>query len=958
MKMGQVFFAATFLSILQKAIAAIVEALKPYAMRVLLLSLFLFPLLVFAQKREVFRIDSLPKAGILLNQGWKWHAGDNPEWAKVEFDDAGWEDIDPTKDIFELPQLPRSGEIGWFRIHLRIDSNLTQQMVMLIQQSGASEIYLNGKLIQHFGSLGPNRQKVKAFNPLLKPVPFPISNTHVEVLAVRYALQPGVWYSSHFGTVNRALTISLNTVENGVDTYESIHWVLIQPHPIRVGIFFSLAILYFGFYFFYRKRVVNLYFSIYLLLHAISWKINYGAYQSNQVALYFIQNNLTTILQVLGYLVMLNAIYQFLEQKRKWHFWSLILLGIISIPLAAFVHNWGWLIYGILFINLIHIDLARVSIVASRSNKKGALIIAAGSIFALFCWLIFSLQWFFPITIFGINFFDLNFLCVPISVSIYLGYDVSLTNIFLAQKLIEVETLSVEKQAILSTQNETLEQQVAERTAELLQKNTELELEASLERVRSKALAMKQSKEVLDVAAVLYDELQKLGFAFGVTSIHIIDAETGNMDTWVAGFGHENYPQSYHVPYSDHPFHKSEIEAWRNGTSYSVYQMAGVEKKDYDDFFFTQTGYKDIPDEVKKRMIETEYVTSSIAYMKHGSLFWAPTPLSEEKAQVLQRFAIVFEQAYTRFLDLQKAEAQTEQAQLNLIQIQTEKKRAEDALIALKSTQAQLIQSEKLASLGELTAGIAHEIQNPLNFVNNFAEVSAEMLDEMHEELEKGDTTEAIAIATDLKANLEKINHHGQRASSIVKGMLEHSRASTGVKAPTDLNALADEYLRLAYHGLRAKDSNFNATMETHFDPDLPKVSVIPQDIGRVLLNLINNAFYAVDEKQKQIAAVESRTPLSESFRLSESYTPTISLRTKRLDNAVEISVQDNGNGIPDAIKDKIFQPFFTTKPTGQGTGLGLSLAYDIVTKGHGGTLEVDTQKGESTTMIIRLPLQ
>ena len=291
-------------------------------------------------------------------------------------------------------------------------------------------------------------------------------------------------------------------------------------------------------------------------------------------------------------------------------------------------------------------------------------------------------------------------------------------------------------------------------------------------------------------------------------------------------------------------------------------------------------------------------------------------------------------------------------------EVNQQKAQIEQALEHLKGTQAQLIQSEKLASLGELTAGIAHEIQNPLNFVNNFAEVSAEILDEMHEELEKGDTTEAIAIAADLKTNLEKINHHGQRASSIVKGMLEHSRASTGVKAPTDLNALADEYLRLAYHGLRAKDSNFNATMETHFDPDLPKVSVIPQDIGRVLLNLINNAFYAVDEKQKQIAAVESRTPLSESFRLSESYTPTISLRTKRLDNAVEIRIKDNGNGIPDAIKDKIFQPFFTTKPTGQGTGLGLSLAYDIVTKGHGGTLEVDTQKGESTTMIIRLPLQ
>ena len=290
--------------------------------------------------------------------------------------------------------------------------------------------------------------------------------------------------------------------------------------------------------------------------------------------------------------------------------------------------------------------------------------------------------------------------------------------------------------------------------------------------------------------------------------------------------------------------------------------------------------------------------------------------------------------------------------------LQEQKEKVENTLVQLQSTQTQLIQSEKLASLGELTAGIAHEIQNPLNFVNNFAEVSAEMLVEMHEELIKGDTTEAITIATDLKTNLEKINHHGQRASSIVKGMLEHSRVSTGVKEPTDINALADEFLRLAYHGLRAKDNNFNATMETHFDPELPLVSVIPQDIGRVLLNLINNAFYALNERQKQMAKVEPGPPLSESFRLSESYTPTISLRTKGLDNALEIRIKDNGNGIPEPIRDKIFQPFFTTKPTGQGTGLGLSLAYDIVTKGHGGSLEVLSNEGVGSEFILTLPFK
>ncbi|HOY17058.1 MAG TPA: ATP-binding protein [Haliscomenobacter sp.] len=274
-------------------------------------------------------------------------------------------------------------------------------------------------------------------------------------------------------------------------------------------------------------------------------------------------------------------------------------------------------------------------------------------------------------------------------------------------------------------------------------------------------------------------------------------------------------------------------------------------------------------------------------------------------------------------------------------QNETLERQVAERTAALKASQAQLIQSEKLASLGELTAGIAHEIQNPLNFVNNFAEVSAEMLVEMDAELDKGDVKEAKAISADIQQNLSKINHHGQRASAIVKGMLEHSRASTGIKELTDLNALADEYLRLAYHGLRAKDSTFNAMMETHFDESLPKVEVIPQDIGRVLLNLINNAFYAVNERAKQKI---------------EGYSPTVTVSSRKLENAIEISVKDNGYGIPEAIRDKIFQPFFTTKPTGQGTGLGLSLAYDIVTKGHGGKVEVASDENIGTSFYINLP--
>jgi signal transduction histidine kinase len=265
----------------------------------------------------------------------------------------------------------------------------------------------------------------------------------------------------------------------------------------------------------------------------------------------------------------------------------------------------------------------------------------------------------------------------------------------------------------------------------------------------------------------------------------------------------------------------------------------------------------------------------------------------------------------------------------------------EKAYNDLKATQSQLIQSEKMASLGELTAGIAHEIQNPLNFVNNFSEVNKELLQEMKAELELGKTEDAIGIAQSIMENEEKILFHGKRADSIVKGMLQHSRASSGVKEPTDINALADEYLRLAYHGLRAKDKSFNAGMKTDLDPSLGKVNVVPQDLGRVILNLITNGFYAVTEKRKSAV---------------NGYEPTVTVITRKTGDKVQITVRDNGNGIPKNILDKIFQPFFTTKPSGQGTGLGLSMSYDIVTKIHGGKIDVETKPGEGTSFILTIP--
>jgi signal transduction histidine kinase len=268
-----------------------------------------------------------------------------------------------------------------------------------------------------------------------------------------------------------------------------------------------------------------------------------------------------------------------------------------------------------------------------------------------------------------------------------------------------------------------------------------------------------------------------------------------------------------------------------------------------------------------------------------------------------------------------------------------QKEKVESTLAELKSTQAQLIQSEKMASLGEITSGIAHEIQNPLNFINNFAQVNEEFIEEAEDAIEKGQPDEALKLLRSLKDNQKKINLHGQRADSIVKSMLQHSRSSTGQKDPTNINALADEYLRLAYHGFRAKDKSFDATMKTDFDQNIGSIKIVPQDIGRVLLNLYNNAFYALSEKKKQVL---------------DRYEPRISVTTKELNGKVVISVKDNGNGIPQKVIDKIFQPFFTTKPAGQGTGLGLSLSYDII-KAHGGEIKVNTKEGEGSEFIIQL---
>lgn len=495
----------------------------------------------------------------------------------------------------------------------------------------------------------------------------------------------------------------------------------------------------------------------------------------------------------------------------------------------------------------------------------------------------------------------------------------------------------------LEKENLELREAVRRRTVELEQKNRELAVEAAIERVRARTMAMQHSNELAETSLMLVRQIEALGIKTWGCAFNISDEGKESSTEWFSNS--EGSLPTYKTPRVG--LFRRYYDIGQRGETLYIEEIAGKACEDHYEFLCSLpiVGEALLAIKAAGGSFPSSQI-DHVAYFKYGHLLFITFEPVPEAYDIFKRFAKAFEQTYTRFLDLQKAEAQTLQAEEDLVKLQTEKKRAEDALRELKATQNQLIHAEKMASLGELTAGIAHEIQNPLNFVNNFSEVSLELMQELSEERKKRELPEDVNTAgqrderledellTDISQNLQKIYHHGKRASSIVKGMLEHSRVSSGIKELTDINAIVDEYLRLAYHGLRAKDKTFRSDFKTEFDPGLPKIAVIQQDLGRVLLNLINNAFYATKGVEK----------------------PLVSVKTERKDNQVLIRIIDNGSGIPEAIKDKIFQPFFTTKPTGEGTGLGLSLAYDIV-KAHDGELKVETKETEGSEFIINFPI-
>jgi signal transduction histidine kinase len=451
--------------------------------------------------------------------------------------------------------------------------------------------------------------------------------------------------------------------------------------------------------------------------------------------------------------------------------------------------------------------------------------------------------------------------------------------------------------------------------------------QASLDRIRGEIASMRTSEDLNHITPIIWRELKNLEVPFFRCGVYIVDEKTETVQVYLTTPDGKSLGV-LNLSFDSNKITSNTVDHWRKKIVYKTHW-------DREEFIEWTTsmmklGQIQSAETYQGSAEPPESLDLHFVPFAQGMLYVGDVqPLTDEKLQLVKTLAEAFSIAYARYEDFKNLEAA--------------KNKIEITLNELKSAQAQLVHSEKMASLGELTAGIAHEIKNPLNFVNNFSEVSRELLDEMKIEIENKNIDEVIELIEDLKQNLDKINQHGKRADSIVKGMLLHSRGSSGEKSLTDINDLLDQYINLAYHGMRAQNKEFNITIERDYDETLEKINVVPQDISRVFLNIINNACYAAYDKKKKNS--------------DYNFSPTLKVSTKNLNDKVEIRIADNGDGIPKDILDKIFQPFFTTKPTGEGTGLGLSLSYDIVTKVHGGDLKVETKVDEGSKFIIQLPL-
>lgn len=687
---------------------------------------------------RVFHIGAIPPDGLTLDKGWVYHAGDDPEWSKPEYNDGDWSVISPTNEWHHLPEVQRSN-IGWFRLKLNVDSAwLGQPLALLLSGLGAEEIYLNGKLIYKYGhvSANYNEERTRYFTDNL--LSLILGDQPVQTIAVRHSFNKKNLYLK-FSNPKPIVKIVLKEINQGFSDHIKDTSFDSTLRTLQVSFYLPLGFLLLFLFFSFRLKREYLYSGIFcfclfiaILFHILALSEPTTVSRSSYLLL------ITQVFYVIGSFCFINALYILYNFKKKFFYYVAILYGLWSIPFYFISYDYSG-IFNSFFFLIMNLEFLRLNIKAVQRGRKGAWILLTTSIVFFVSVLLYIC-----FNIIGYRessslFQSVCFMVPGIGFSFFYASEFARNAVELQVQAIEVKKLSDEmiekereKQQILSSQNETLEKQVTERTAELRQ------------------------------------------------------------------------------------------------------------------------SIKD-----------------------------------------------------------------------------------------LRDTEQQLIQREKMASLGELTAGIAHEIQNPLNFVNNFSEVNTELIDEMKIELREGKIDNVLHLVEDVKQNSKKINYHGKRADAIVKSMLQHSRSS-GNKELTDINILTDECLRLSYHGMRAKEKTFNVKTETKFDNSIPPVNIISQDIGRVLLNLFTNAFYSIIEKKKHAGV---------------NFEPCITVETRKNGNMISISIHDNGNGISQKNLDKIFQPFFTTKPTGEGTGLGLSISYDIITKSHNGELKVESKEGEYAEFVIILPI-
>ncbi len=863
-------------------------------MKHLIFILLFIPIILMAQGPKPGNLSSsLEKSGVTpLGKDWKYKVGDNPEWAKPDFDDSSWKTFS-NANLFnkEVQKKVKNTNVIWYRKRISIDSTTTQKLVANIVQSGASEIYLDGQLIHSLGKVSNNPDSIVRYNPASIPLAFPMKINKEQVLAIRFSDTKKKF--SLFQENTGILTIRIQKEYSPNDPlfvasdslfdkygiidlgsrqgwrfhpgddnlwsnpgFDDSEWILYKPSLLMEPISYSL---WQGFgWFRYRfavdssayAKVTHLYFSTWGAAEVyLDGKLvqKYGVFSIDPKGekLYSPFNNThpAVVLQHgESHVLAVRYSYHKGQQYKK-------LIG-------KYAGSFGFGI-GLATDNLNQLIISDV-------NKELQLVYILGTMLLLIVLLHGFLFVMFPGE-------QSNLFIAIVASLLFLHILVTYIYLFFELDVLQIRLFGGIPYVILFA------------------------AALSMFPLTISSMFKQRPRLIHKILIWLFPVVALANF--------ILSGPVPN-------------PIVVIVFASLIIFFSSQvlIQAWKNRQK-GVWYVAGG----FLGLIVSTVAY------VLYVKFTQNYKYEIVVVLNYG--IYASIPLG-----LTAFMASRFRDLYTH-LEQKVIERTRELSQ---------------SLEELRSTQTQLIHSEKMASLGALTAGIAHEIQNPLNFVNNFSEVNKELLEEMREEISKKNFEEVGQIAKDVIENEAKINHHGKRADAIVKGMLQHSRTSTGQKEPTDINALADEYLRLSYHGMRAKDKSFNADYKTELDRNLPKINVVPQDIGRVLLNLINNAFYVVQVETQNSASLQ-QTP-----HKHPDYNPTVIVSTKKMGDHVEIRVKDNGPGIPDSIKDKIFQPFFTTKPTGEGTGLGLSLSYDIV-KAHSGELTVETKVGEGSEFIIHL---